>query len=118
MQESTISRRRVAKVLKLDCGTWLMGSAIQQGRRALGKLSREIGRMIVESVFLIEREEIAGPNYYPRTRGVSKWASQRGSVFVGRHKERVMVSRSENERAADVAPVERPLRASPFIAIH
>jgi transposase-like protein len=61
--------------------------------------------MIVESVFLIEREEIAGPDYHPKTHGVSKWASQRGAVFIGKHKEPVMVPRLRGPKG------EIPLRS-------
>jgi putative transposase len=93
MQESTMSRKRAAKVLESYLGTWLVGKVIDRGRNAMSELTREIGRMVVESVFLLEREEIAGPDYHPRARGVSKWASQPGSVFMGKHKERVMVPR-------------------------
>lgn len=61
--------------------------------------------MIVESVFLMEREEIAGPDYHPKVRGVSKWSSQGGSVFLGKHKERVMVPRLRGPKG------EIPLRS-------
>lgn len=105
MQESTMSRKRTAKVLGADYGTWLVGKVIDRGRNAMSELTREIGRMVVESVFLMEREEIAGPDYHPKVRGLSKWASQRGSVFIGKHKERVMVPRLRSPQG------EVPLRS-------
>ncbi len=105
MRESTMSRKRAAKVLGTDLGAWLVGKVIERGRNAMSDLTREIGRMVVESVFLLEREEIAGPDYHPTVRGVSKWASQPGSVFMGKHKERVMVPRLRGPRG------EIPLRS-------
>jgi transposase-like protein len=88
-----MSRKHAATVLGTDVGPWLVGRVISHGRKALGELTREVGRMVVESVFLLEREEIAGPDYHPKVQGVSKWASQKGSVFIGKHKERVTVPR-------------------------
>jgi putative transposase len=93
MQESTMSRKRAAKVLGTDHGAWLVSRVIAEGRNAIGELTRKMGRMVVESVMLMEREEIAGPDYHPKVRGVNKWSSQPGSVFIGKHKERVMVPR-------------------------
>jgi len=93
MHESTMSRKRAAKEIERNLGALLVGRVIEHGRNALEEISREMGRMVVESVFLLEREEIAGPDYHPKVRGVSKWSSQGGSVFIGKHKERVMVPR-------------------------
>jgi len=38
----------------------------------------------------LDREEQAGPDYQPKTRGVYKWAAQPSSVFVGDQKVPVM----------------------------
>ena len=36
----------------------------------------EMGRMVSESVLLIEREEVAGPDYYPTDPDLQKWAHE------------------------------------------
>ena len=71
MHESTMSRKRAAKEIERNLGALLVGRVIEHGRNALEEISREMGRMVVESVFLLEREEIAGPDYHPKVRGVS-----------------------------------------------
>jgi putative transposase len=93
MKKSTLSRRQAAKELSSDHGAWLVQRILDKGKCALDELGRELGKALVEAVFLIEREEVCGPNYHPRKRGVYKWASQQGSVYVGKHKEKVMVPR-------------------------
>ena len=42
--------------------------------------------MVAEAIMYMEREEIAGPDYRPYRSEVYKWASQRGSVFIGDRK--------------------------------
>jgi hypothetical protein len=64
MHESTMSRKRAAKEIERNLGALLVGRVIEHGRNALEEISREMGRMVVESVFLLEREEIAGPDYH------------------------------------------------------
>ncbi len=50
---------------------------------------RELGRMVVEAIMYIEREEIAGPDYQPTNPGIYKWASQTGLVYLGDQKIKV-----------------------------
>jgi len=52
-------------------------------------LMKELGRMVVEAIMYIEREEIAGPDYQPINPGIYKWASQSGSVYIGDQKIKV-----------------------------
>jgi hypothetical protein len=42
--------------------------------------------MVVERVMLIEREEIAGPDYDPSDPARQKWAHEKGSIFIGDQK--------------------------------
>lgn len=51
-------------------------------------LIQEVGKMIVESIFLMDRENISGPDYLPQD-GIYKWAHQQGSVFIGDQKAKV-----------------------------
>jgi len=50
---------------------------------------KEMGRLMVETIMYIEREEMAGPDYYPFSSDMWKWASQQGSVYIGDQKIRV-----------------------------
>jgi putative transposase len=54
--------------------------------RLSGVASLEIGRLTAETIMYMEREETAGPDYHPSTPGLQKWASQRGSIYVGDQK--------------------------------
>ena len=56
------------------------------GKRALDAAMLEIGRLTAETIMYMEREETAGPDYHPSTPGLQKWASQRGSIYVGDQK--------------------------------
>src|SRR3989304_3849117 len=47
---------------------------------------KEMGKLMAETIMYIEREEIAGPDYQPKSSEVRKWASQRGSVYIGDQK--------------------------------
>lgn len=62
---------------------------VTQGKRAFDECAMQVGRMLAESFFYMEREELAGPDYHPRDPRVRKWASQPGSVFIGGHKVKV-----------------------------
>ncbi len=46
----------------------------------------EMGRMVAESVMLMEREEIAGPEYYPADPAFQKWAHESGLIYLGDQK--------------------------------
>lgn len=56
---------------------------INSGKPALDEVMLEMGRRVAESVMLIEREEIAGPDYYPSDPTRQKWAHEAGSIFRG-----------------------------------
>lgn len=60
-----------------------MGEIITHGKRAFDQCAMELGRMLAETIMYMEREEMAGPDYHPTDRDLKKWASQRGSVFIG-----------------------------------
>jgi len=83
---------------------WLreqMGEIMTQGKRALDECALRVGRMLAETIFYMEREEMAGPDYHPIDPSLKKWASERGSVFIGGQKVKVNRPRlrgSEGER--------------------
>jgi hypothetical protein len=53
--------------------------------------------IVVLHILYAEREELAGPDYYPIEDGLQKWASQPGSVYLGGQK--VQVQRPRLRRA-------------------
>lgn len=57
-----------------------------EGKRALDAVFVDMGRMVAESVMLIEREGLAGPDYYPTDPKMQKWAHEEGSVYIGDQK--------------------------------
>ena len=66
-----------------------MVRVISAGKQALDAVMLEMGRMVAESVMLIEREEMAGPDYYPTDPDLQKWAHEEGSMFIGDQKVKV-----------------------------
>ncbi len=56
-------------------------NVINNGKQALDSLMLDMGRSIVESIMLMEREEIAGPDYYPTSPTIQKWAYEDSSVY-------------------------------------
>jgi hypothetical protein len=60
---------------------------ISSGKQALDAVM--MGRMVAESVMLIEREEVAGPDDYPTDPAFKKWAHEEGSLYLGDQKVKV-----------------------------
>jgi transposase-like protein len=63
-----------------------MYQIISKGKQGLDAFLLEIGRTMAETIMYIEREEISGPEYHPLSSEIRKWASQRGSVYLGDQK--------------------------------
>lgn len=63
-----------------------MYQIISQGKQGLDAFVLELGRMMAETIMYIEREEISGPEYQPLSPEIQKWASQRGSIYMGDQK--------------------------------
>jgi transposase-like protein len=59
---------------------------ISQGKQGLDAFLLEIGRTMAETIMYIEREELSGPEYYPISSKIQKWASQGGSIYLGDQK--------------------------------
>ena len=62
---------------------------VTEGKKAMDGMMLEMGRLMVESILYLEREEVAGPDYHPLDGEVKKWASEPGSVYLGDQKIRV-----------------------------
>jgi hypothetical protein len=63
---------------------------VHTGKQALDAVMLEMGRMVAESVMLIEREELAGPDYHPTDPALQKWAHEASSIYLGDQKIPVM----------------------------
>lgn len=79
---------------------------IRSGKQALDAVMLEMGRLVAESIMLIEREELAGPDYYPTDPDLQKWAHEAGSIFIGDQKVKV-----KRPRLRDVGQGEVPLKS-------
>jgi hypothetical protein len=62
-------KRAMAGLRAISGEQQMLGSlvcVISSGKQVLDAMMLEMGRMVAESIMLIEREELAGPDYYPR----------------------------------------------------
>ena len=75
---------------------------IRSGKQALDAVMLEMGRMVAESVMLIEREEVTGPDYYPTDPDLKKWAHEGGSIFMGDQKVKVTRPRLRHVEQGEV----------------
>lgn len=86
----TRQRKQALAGLKATAGIdWMLGTlvrVIRSGKQALDAVMLEMGRMVAESVMLMEREEVAGPDYYPSDPAFKKWAHEQGSIYLGDQK--------------------------------
>lgn len=93
MREDTIGRKKATKAFQSMNGEgWWIGKVVDivdRGKTAFDALNLEIGRMLVEAIMYMERESLSGPDYVPVSRFKKKWASQKGSVYIGDQKIRV-----------------------------
>jgi transposase-like protein len=58
---------------------------------------------VAESILLIEREELAGPDYYPTHPGLQKWVHEAGSAYIGDQKVTVTRSRLRDVEQGEVS---------------
>ena len=84
---------------------------IRSGKQALDAVTLEMGRMVAESVRLIEREEVAGPDSDPTDPELQKWAHEAGSIFIGDQTVRV-----KHPRLRQVVQGEVPMKA--YVRLH
>ncbi len=86
-RRDTRQRKQALAGLKATAGIdWMLGTlvrVIHSGKQTLDAVMLEMGRMVAESVMLMEREEIAGPEYYPTDPAFRKWAHEQGSIYLG-----------------------------------
>lgn len=59
---------------------------LSAGKQGIDALVQDLGIMMAQAIMDMEREERSGPEYFPRQRGVYKWAYQPGSIYLGDQK--------------------------------
>ena len=52
-----------------------MYRVLQEGKQGLDGFLLELGYLLAETIMDLDREEQAGPDYWPKTPGVYKWAA-------------------------------------------
>jgi transposase-like protein len=75
---------------------------IRSGKQALDAVRLEMGRLVAESVMLMEREEVAGPDSYPTDPAFKKWAHEEGSLYLGDQKVKVTRPRLRHVEQGEV----------------
>jgi transposase-like protein len=98
MKVSTKSRKKQSQFLNQKSNPLQekLISLIGNGKKALDETLLELGVMLAETIMLIEREEISGSDYHPKTDELRKWAGQPGSVYIGDRKVKVIRPRLRN----------------------
>lgn len=110
MRKDTIQRKNASRGFQAATGEdWMrdrMFQVISEGKRAFDGVMMDMGRMMAESIMLMDREEQSGPDYAPIDPSLQKWASQGGSVYLGDQKRKIQVPRMR-----DIVTGERQLQS-------
>lgn len=77
-------------------------NVINGGKQAIDALMLDLGRSVAESIMLIEREEIAGPDYHPSDPMIQKWAHEKGSVYIADQKVKVTRPRARHMELGEI----------------
>lgn len=84
-----------------------IAETISVGKKVVDTMNQEIGKMLVEAILLMDRENISGPDYAPKG-DVYKWAHQPGSVFIGDQKVKISRPRLRGpEREIEIPSYEK-----------
>jgi putative transposase len=106
MRPDTIRRKNATKGFRQISGENAivdrMYQVLTEGKRAFDALMMDMGKMLAESILYIEREEKAGPDYFPKDQDMPKWGSQGGSVFVGDQKIKLQVPRLRHREQGEI----------------
>ena len=90
MRADTKKRKNASRMLRATQEQdWWADQIIRvmlEGKQALDTAMLDVGRLVAETIIYMEREERSGPDYHPTSPGLMKWASQRGSIYVGDQK--------------------------------
>ena len=90
MREDTKRRKKASRGFRQISGEEQIRNKLYrilvEGKLAFDSMMLEFGKMFAETIMDIEREEKSGPDYYPSDPSLKKWASQKGSVYIGDQK--------------------------------
>lgn len=89
-----------------------MYQIFSKGKLALDAFLLDLGRTMAETIMYIDREEISGPDYSPISPDIRKWASQKGSVYIGDQKLNVVHPRLRGLEGEIVLQSYRKLQES------
>src|SRR5271170_6590391 len=93
MKVETKQRKKAMIGFKQMTGTEQARQSMYQimlrGKRALDDAFLDMGRMMAESIMLIEREELSGSDYHPTHPGLKKWSHEPCSIYIGDQKIKV-----------------------------
>ncbi len=93
MKVNTRERKKARKGFERIFGRNGLGDHVAEilvrGKQGLDAVLMKLGRMLAETIMYIEREEISGPDYHPNSPEIKKWASQKGSIYIGDQKVQV-----------------------------
>ena len=94
MKRIAETKKNVKKLFEAMQGEEQMNQELKevmnQGKYALDACMMEIGKMMAETLMLIEREQVAGSDYQPSREGLQKWGFQNGSIYLGDQKVKLM----------------------------
>lgn len=97
MKKVTSKRKATAKeisnIIGEDQFSRKVLETISWGKKSFDSINYEMGRMLAESILLMDRERLSGPDYRPMDSEIKKWSHQGGSVFIGDQKVKVSVPR-------------------------
>jgi len=106
MRKDTRQRKNASKGFRAATGEdWMRDRMFQVaagGKRAFDSVMMEMGRMVAESIMLMDREEQTGVDYAPTDPMLQKWASQGGSVYIGDQKVKLQVPRVRDRILGEV----------------
>mgnify|MGYP001578293870 CR=1 FL=1 len=92
-----------------------LSEVITRGKKALDETCAEIGRILAETLMVMDREEMSGVDYQPNDQELQKWGFQRGSVYIGDQKVKVSHPRLRNgEKEVSLRLYERLKKSKEF----
>lgn len=87
-----------------------LAKIVSEGKNCLDLIASEMGARLVEAILLAERECVAGAKYHP-TGKMKKWASQPGSVYIGKGKTKIRVPRLRDGNGEVKSKIYEKLKA-------
>lgn len=114
MRQDTIKRKKATEALRdLQGKDWWakkLVDVIHRGKRAFDAMHLELGRTLAEAIMLMERENMAGPDWAPLYPNVEKWAHEGGSVYIGDQKVKVSRPRLRVNESDVLLPSYRSMK--------